>query len=146
MILKKQEKDNVIKAIYSSANILASSYDKEKNNLTLIFNKGGQYFYPGVSNTDYTRFEIAESQGSVFNTHIKKYKAEKMENVNPETIIEEINTLKDSEKKEILDAKQLKLVNIMKTLISESTTSYQENKLELLKSAISEYITQLNTK
>jgi hypothetical protein len=81
MLLKKQEKDNVTKAIFSSSNICASTYDRTTKNLTIIFNKGAQYKYPNVSETDYTRFELADSQGVVFNSHIKKYDFEKLDNV-----------------------------------------------------------------
>ena len=94
MILKKQEKDNIIKAIYDSSNILASIYNKENMDLTLIFKKGAQYKYPNVTLTDYTSFEIAESQGIVFNSHIKKYTFEKLQEINPSELITEIEILK----------------------------------------------------
>ena len=94
MILKKQEKDNVIKAIYDSSNILASIYNKENMDLTLIFKKGAQYKYPNVTLTDYTKFEIAESQGIIFNSHLKKYTFEKLQEINPTELITEIDKLK----------------------------------------------------
>ena len=73
MLLKTQEQDNKKKSIYASSNICASIYDKSTSALTILFNNGGQYVYEGVTNTDYTRFEMADSQGAVFNSHIKKY-------------------------------------------------------------------------
>jgi hypothetical protein len=73
MLLKKQENDNVTKAIYASSNVCASTYDRTTKNLTIIFNNGGQYRYTNVSETDYTRFELADSQGVIINSHIKKY-------------------------------------------------------------------------
>jgi hypothetical protein len=94
MILKKQEKDNIIKAIYDSSNILASTYNKENMDLTLIFKKGAQYKYPNVTLTDYTKFEIAESQGIIFNSHLKKYTFEKLQEINPTELITEIDKLK----------------------------------------------------
>lgn len=93
MILKKQEKNGKIKAMYSSSNICASIYDTTTNELTLIFNNGGQYKYTGVSNTDYMRFEIADSQGSVMNTHIKKYPFTKLDKVDTTEILKEVAEL-----------------------------------------------------
>ncbi len=72
MILKKQEKNGKIKGMYSSATVCASIYDINTNELTIIFNNGGQYLYPNVTNEEYYKFEKAESTGSVFNTVIKK--------------------------------------------------------------------------
>ena len=71
MILKKQEKNGVVKALYDSSNIVASIYNPATSDLDLIFKAGTKYRYNGVSKSDYMRFEIAESQGTVFNTHIK---------------------------------------------------------------------------
>ena len=73
MILKRIEKDNQIKALYDSTNVLGSVYNTESSDLDLIFKSGQKYRYKGVSKADYMRLEIAESQGQVFNTHIKKY-------------------------------------------------------------------------
>ncbi len=98
MILKKQEKDNKIKAMYSSSNICASIFDKTTKDLVIIFNNGGQYKYPSIETTDYTRFEIAESQGAVFNTHIKKYtNFEKLDKVDVSLILKEVEELKQAE-------------------------------------------------
>ena len=71
MILKKQENENEVRGLYKSSNICASIYNKSNGDLTVLFNNGGQYKYSKVSLTDYTRFELAESQGVVFNSHIK---------------------------------------------------------------------------
>lgn len=147
MILKRQEKDNKIKAMYSSSTILASIYDKEKNDLTVIFNKGGQYKYAGVSNTDYTRFELADSQGIVLNSHIKKYTFEKLSDVDPKAIITEIETIKATEQKEMLKAKQLELVKTMKELTtindSQPDNCFNESQLTLLTDTITSYLTLL---
>jgi hypothetical protein len=97
MILKRVEKENVVKAIYDSSNILASKYDKTSKDLTITFKRGAQYKYIGVSASDYMRFETAESQGAVLNSHIKPYSFEKGEAIDANVIVEEINKLKNEE-------------------------------------------------
>ena len=72
MILKKQEKNGIIKAMYASSTICASIFNTENRDLTVIFNNGGQYKYSSVELTDYTRFETSDSNGTTFNTYIKK--------------------------------------------------------------------------
>ena len=152
MVLKRQEKENVIKAIYDSSNILASTYNRTTNELILIFNKGSQYKYPNVSVTDYTRFELAESQGKVFNTHIKNYSFEKLESVNPELIVSEISTLKDAEDIALLEGKQLKVETIMRELLSlngdeaANLTLFTEAQLKKLQDSIVDYVNVLTTK
>lgn len=101
MILKRQETDGIIKAIYSSSNICASTYNTTNNDLVVIFNHGGQYRYINVSKTDYMRFETADSQGSILNTHIKKYASSKMDGVNVDEIMKEVDTLKEEDDKHI---------------------------------------------
>lgn len=147
MLLKRQEKDNLIKVMYNSSNILASIYNKENNDLTLIFNKGGQYKYPNVKSSDYTRFEIAESQGKVFNSHIKTYSFERLADINPDAILKEINTMKEAEQKALLQGKQLRIVDKMSALISiagdrTNMTLFTKAQLEDLQLVIAEYITE----
>jgi hypothetical protein len=101
MILKKQEKNGKVKAMYSSSNICASVYDTETGDLTLIFNNGGQYQYGGVSKTDYMRFEVADSQGSVMNTHIKKYPFTKLDKVDTSEILKEVQDLSATAEPEV---------------------------------------------
>jgi hypothetical protein len=101
MILKRKEKDGIIKSIYSSSNICASIYNTITNELTIIFSNGGQYKYTDVSKTDYMRFETADSQGSVLNTHIKKYTTTKLDNVDTTEILKEVEQLKDQEEPQI---------------------------------------------
>lgn len=93
MILKRQEKDNKIKAMYKSSTILASVFESDTKNLTIIFANGGQYKYKDVSLADYTRFETADSQGIVLNAQIKKYPFEKLSPVDPTAIVKEITEL-----------------------------------------------------
>lgn len=121
MILKRVEQDNIVKALYSSSNILASTYNKTNNSLVLIFNNGGQYKYNDVPLTDYTRFEIADSQGVIFNSHIKKHVFEKLGVVNTDDLLLEVKTLKDGDDTSILVEKQHTLIGTMKTLIANSS-------------------------
>ena len=144
MILKRQEKDNVIKAMYNSSNIIASIYNKETSDLILIFNKGSQYKYPNVKSSDYTRFELAESQGKVFNSHIKAYSFEKLDNINPEAILTEVDDLKKSEQTALLEAKQLKVVKVMEDLLTKKTTLYTETQVETLLAVVQDYVNELS--
>ncbi len=145
MILKKQEKDNLIKAVYDSSTIAASTYNKETTDLVIIFSKGGQYKYPGVIATDYTLFESAESQGKVLNTHIKKYPFQRLEDVDPAAIITEINNLKAAEKKAHIEGLQDYLVREMKGLIAlaESPKIFNSEDLEPLQKKITDFMTAL---
>ncbi len=143
MILKRQEKDNKIKAMYSSSNVCASIFDKDSKDLILIFNNGGQYKYPKVAETDYTRFELAESQGSVFNTHIKKYtNFEKLDKIDVTEILKEVNALKDAEDKTSSEAKTKSMLESMTTLISTYIVSGKVNPDTLRK--VEERITAYN--
>ncbi len=101
MILKRVEKEGIVKAIYKSSNVVASKYDKANETLTITFNKGTNYTYTGVPVTDYTRFEIAESQGKVLNTYIKQHPFTKGEDIDPSKIVAEIEKHKLAEIKEI---------------------------------------------
>ena len=144
MILKRQEKDNVIKAIYKSSNILASTYNKETSDLTLIFNKGTQYKYAGVKSSDYARLELAESQGSVFNTHIKPYSFEKLADVDAAIlpqILNEVETLFTEEQKNILLAKSNSLRTYMLSICAAGAdTPMSVKQLEELQTKITTYI------
>lgn len=114
MILKRQEKEGIIKALYDSSNVLGSIYNPETSDLDLIFKSGQKYRYKGVSKSDYMRLEIAESQGQVFNTHIKKYAFEKLEKVDPTKILEEADDLKEKEAKALYEAKKIEIIDKMK--------------------------------
>ena len=121
MILKRKEKDGLIKAIYSSSNICASVYNKITNELTVIFNHGGQYKYIEVPKTDYMRFETADSQGSVLNTNIKKYTSSKLDNVDTTEILKEVEELKtetETESDITPDAATKEMLQTMSDIIS----------------------------
>lgn len=146
MILKRVEKENIVKAMYDSSNILASIYDNTTNDLSLIFKGGRKYKYANVSKSDYMRFEIAESQGDVFNTHIKKYSFERLEDVDPTRIITEAEDLKTLEDNALLRGKQTELMAKMNTvIISEGNESF--NKLLLdLQIILNDYLSLLTKK
>ena len=97
MILKRVETDVKIKAIYESSNILASTYESSKKDLTIIFRRGASYTYKNVDKTDYFRFETADSQGEVLNKYIKKYDAVKNDAVDVKKIEDEILNLREEE-------------------------------------------------
>jgi hypothetical protein len=96
MVLKKEEKNGIVKAIYDSSNICASIYDKSSNDLIVIFKNGGQYRYIGVDSLDYNSFELAESNGKVLNETIKKKytNVEKLPKFDNKELLIEIETLK----------------------------------------------------
>ena len=141
MLLKRQEKNEIIKTIYSSSNICASTFDKNNKNLTIIFNNGGQYLYNGVSETDFTRFELSDSQGTIFNSHIKKYPFEKLDKIDPKEILNEVSNLKIAEDKAKTNAVIKLMFNKMKDLVTfyDTTDSIEPNLFEKVKIAISEY-------
>lgn len=131
MILKRIEKDGIVKAIYKSSNVLASKYDKANESLVITFNKGTTYTYSGVPATDYTRFEIAESQGKILNAYIKKHPTVKGEDIDPARIIAEIEKHKLEQIKEIEESliksmdKSIKGYSKNNTIDSESLTTIQ---------------------
>jgi len=93
MVIDKKENEGVISCLYKSSNILASDYNKEKKELSIIFKAGRNYTYSGIEHKDYMRFEIAESQGEIFSKHIKKYPTKKNEDINPNEILNRIATI-----------------------------------------------------
>lgn len=141
MILKRQEKNGKIKAMYSSSTICGSIYDKNTKELTVIFNNGGQYKYPNVEATDYMRIETAESNGTAFTKYVKnKYqifeKLEKLPESSISAILTEINELKSSEevkKNENID-KESDDVNLIEkpdltNQINKITEMYNKNQI-----------------
>jgi hypothetical protein len=141
MILKKQQKENLVKAIYASSNICASTYDTQTKDLVIIFNNGGQYKYPNVSETDYTRFEIADSQGVIFNSHIKKYDFQKLDKVDTAAIIKEVNELKDADKQIKINHYTKEMIEKMRAVITyyETTGSIDPALYTKVKSTMDDY-------
>ncbi len=119
MILERVEKDDLVKAIYESSNIVASTYNKNNKNLNITFKNGGSYTYQDVSPTDYLRFETADSQGKILNGNIKKYTYLKHDNVDTNEVINKIKELKANEVNNFEDG----LVNVMKELIDNYDTT-----------------------
>ena len=141
MLLKTQEQDNKTKSIYASSNICASIYDKSTSALTIIFNNGGQYIYEGVTNTDYTRFEMADSQGAVFNSHMKKYSFKKLDKVDVKDILVEVTQIQGAEDKAKIDYAVKIMVDQMKAVITyyDSTNDVETVLLNKAKDAIAAY-------
>ena len=142
MILKKQEKNGKVKAMYSSSNICASVYDTASGDLTLIFNNGGQYQYAGVSKTDYMRFEMADSQGSVMNTHIKKYPFTKLDKVDTTEILKEVQDLSATTEPEVTPEVATKqMLGDMNTIIANyiKNGNITATSLGLLKVSMGQY-------
>lgn len=132
MILKRQEKDGIVKAMYDSSNIVASVYNNETSDLEIIFKAGTRYKYPNVSKSDYMRFEIAESQGAVFNTHIKKYTYEKLGNFDVSQLLAETESLKVEEDKALKEGAILKLVEKIKHLANLADKDNRDVLIEYL--------------
>jgi len=119
MILERLEKDGLVKAIYESSNIVASSYDKVKKDLNVTFKNGGNYTYQDVPETDYMRFETAESQGKVLNSNLKKYPFLKHDKVDVNKILEQIKDINEAE----VTAMEVGVISKMKDIV----TNYDNN-------------------
>ena len=115
MILELVEKDDLVKVIYESSNIVASTYNKTNKNLNITFKHGGSYTYQDVSSTDYMRFETADSQGKILNSNIKKYPFLKHDDVDVEDVIKKIKAIKQDE----IGAMEVGLINSMKNIVNE---------------------------
>lgn len=115
MILERVEKDGLVKAIYESSNIVASSYDKVKKDLNITFKHGGNYTYQGVGDTDYMRFETADSQGKVLNSNLKKYPFLKHDKVDVDEILEQIEKLNNDE----VIAMEVGMMELMRDLVEK---------------------------
>jgi len=143
MILKRQEKNGKIKAMYSSSTVCASIFDTTTKDLTVIFNNGGQYKYPSVELTDYTRFETAESNGSTFNTYIKKKyttfeKLDKLEDTSIKAILNEIEQLKVAEDSAALEGRTKAMLETLTGVLSTyiSTGKIPQDVIEKLKTKV----------
>lgn len=89
-------RNDVDKAWYDSSNILYSECDDKENELKevrVVFKNGTQYKYKDVNVHDYLMFREDASQGKALNKFIKQkgYEYEKMENVNVDSILEDLN-------------------------------------------------------
>jgi hypothetical protein len=87
-VVKREEKENgIIECLINSSNILHSEYDKSKKTLKITFKAGTRYVYKEVLDRDYVRFEVSESQGSVFNKTMNKYECTKLVSLNEESLL-----------------------------------------------------------
>lgn len=128
MIVKRLEKNGKVKAMYSSSTICGSIYDTTTKDLTVIFNNGGQYKYPNVESTDYMRLETADSNGSTFNTYIKKKytnfeKLDKLSESAIAAILKEVNELKTAEDNSSIEVKTKTMLESMNILIGSYLVS-----------------------
>jgi hypothetical protein len=146
MILKKQEKNGIIKAIYASSTICASTFNTENRDLTVIFNNGGQYKYSSIQLTDYTRFETSDSNGTTFNTYIKKKytnfeKLDKLSDLELKAILKEVSDLKELEDKSAAEGATKPMMELMANLVATyiGTGNVSNDLLLKLSTKISDY-------
>ena len=141
MILERVEKDGLIEALYESSNVVASSYNKNQKDLNVTFKNGGNYTYQGVAETDYVRFETAESQGKVLNSNLKKYPFLKHEPVDVDKIIERVKEVKNKELDIMLVGIGDAMVSFQNSLnsIDRKDYDYMEKKLDKVSEMITLY-------
>jgi hypothetical protein len=71
MLVRRQEENGVVEALFNSSNLFKALYLKERKIMYVFFKKGGVYSYYNVDNVIYEQFEIADSQGEFFSQNIK---------------------------------------------------------------------------
>lgn len=86
--------DGVVECLIESTNILKTEYNESKKEFTVTFKAGTRYKYLDVLKRDYVRFEVSESQGSVFNKTMKKYNFEKLDPIEVTQLKERIDEIK----------------------------------------------------
>lgn len=91
VVKRTEREDGVVECLIDSSNILLSEYDKTKKTLRITFKAGTQYLYKDMLDRDYVRFEVSESQGSVFNKTMRKYEFDKLEKIDTSELMEQIN-------------------------------------------------------
>jgi uncharacterized protein (UPF0248 family) len=55
----------------ASSNIQSAAYDDETQELTIVFNHGGEYTYSAVTTDEVEQFSAAPSAGKFLNQYIK---------------------------------------------------------------------------
>lgn len=118
MILQRKESNGVIEALYHSSNVRASKYVVETNQLTITFNRGVEYIYEGVTISDYHKFELADSQGVIFNKYIKSYPFVKGDIIDAVELNERIE-LAHREEVEGLEANIIQLCDLLSNKYKE---------------------------
>ena len=94
--------NEVDKTWYDSSNILYSECDDLKDSLKVVritFLNGRVYKYIDVDVNDYLMFREATSQGKAFNTYIRKYQCERLEDTNVDSIKEKMNETMEKQTK-----------------------------------------------
>ena len=118
MILRRESKGDKTTAYYKSSNVLSSVYDFANKTLEVTFKRGARYIYEGVENLDYMRFELADSQGKVLDTHIKKYRVSKLDDIEPKLVEDDIEKYVELEITNIVSS----VVDRVLSIISSSDT------------------------
>jgi hypothetical protein len=95
VVKRTEREDGVVECLIDSSNILLSEYNKSKQTLKITFKAGTQYLYKDVLDRDYVRFEVSESQGSVFNKTMRKYEFDKLDKIDTSNLLEQIAEHKD---------------------------------------------------
>lgn len=116
MILRRDVKGNLVTAYYNSSNILSSIYDTNNKTLEVVFKRGARYLYENVDNVDYMRFELADSQGQVLNSHIKKYTFSKLDAIESKKLEEDVDKFKELEIQNVVTG----VIDRLLTIISSS--------------------------
>ncbi len=119
MLINRVEKDGVITSIYDSSNILISEYVKNDKELSIVFKSGIKYKYKSVESDRFHNFELSESQGKTFNTHIKQHEFEKIGKVDIDVIYAEVNRIKQQEIHN-LDINIIQLCALLKNEFADS--------------------------
>lgn len=71
-ILNEDGSVGYIEAIFTSDNVLKSTYFPNDNRLYIAFRRGHTYSYNNINEEMYKEFETAESQGKFFYKNINK--------------------------------------------------------------------------
>lgn len=98
MLVQRQQDGDLISALYESSNVIASRYDLGTQQLTIVFKSGVGYVYEAVDRKDYAIFELADSQGKIFNKSIKHHTFKTIGEVNMD---EFMYSLKEAKLEEI---------------------------------------------
>lgn len=137
MLLKRIVKGDVAIGIYKSSNILVSEYDQSKNELTVVFKNGGKYAYSSVPKSDAVRFEMAESQGKVLNSHIKQYPFIHIGKVDTN---EYLVSIQEAETERLQEYQGI-IISAVKDMVSDwdKDKTFLDSKLDKLKDLIKSY-------
>ena len=71
MLLLEEKVDNGSICYFDSSNIFACKFNADTKQLAIIFKGGVQYVYNNITNYNFQRFKVAESQGKHFREYIK---------------------------------------------------------------------------